>query len=454
MEATPERRRWIRAASWIVISIVIVAVAAVIAAFVVRSSGRRRRDEALARIRDRGEPMRITEGMTAPSRTGQDPVAWLKSIDKLPYVEVDLASLPECSELLTRDKSGDDLGNEMERNWFEPTRIDPPAPCEIAFLRRQLELNPEHLTVAMAVDDCAPIDWTRVFADDGTVESITTRGPIPGEIDGVDLLTKGALDAAIHGQYEAAVRRLELAQRAASLFEDAPYSLGFLCWAVCQTNICNACARLAPMLPREVELARLEATLAKIEPRSRLRRALLGDRACGEGVFEALRNGTHGFEAFERQSDLPWFIERTWFEHDEADYLEEMERAIAAASQPHAVGGETVWNRRFYSCVSALMLPRWNEAIEIATTLEARLLTTRAACMARREGFDAARAWAQAQRDPFRDGPLETRVDGDGALSIWSVGSNGVDDGAPLPPWDREKFGTRIPDIVARCPPP
>ena len=113
-----------------------------------------------------------------------------------------------------------------------------------------------------------------------------------------------------------------------------------------------------------------------------------------------------------------------------------------------------LWTRRFYGIVSAMLLPRWDAQIENAAQLEARLLLTRAALIAHRDGFDAARAWAATQRDPFGTFPLRTRIDADGALSIWSVGPNLIDDDAPLPHWYTEDWKRELAvDVVVRCAP-
>jgi hypothetical protein len=218
--------------------------------------------------------------------------------------------------------------------------------------------------------------------------------------------------------------------------------------------VCDATVRIAALLPQGSEFDSIAAKFASVEPREQLRRAMLGDRAVGMQVFAAIRNGDHGFEGFGEYSGLARFVQRLWFEHDEADYLEDMERAVEAASQPHAVGGETRWEPRFYNFVSLMFLPRWNEQIRSAAILEAQLLLTRAALIAHRDGFDAARAWVAAQRDPFAKLPLHTRIDTDGALSIWSVGPNLFDDDAPLPPWKPEDWDGHVPpDILVRCPP-
>jgi hypothetical protein len=452
-EATRAQRRvWIRAVSWVAISVAIVAVLAVIAAFVVRSTGRRRRDEALARISARGEPMRMADAIRAPSGSGEDPLNWLKSFGDLPYVELDVRGLAECADVGEPGKDNFDLFKDLQLQWLDPTRIDRPTPCELAVLRRACEL--EDLRRAREVDRYRKFDWSRVSVDGDTMESLLPKAPYFGAVAAVEQLTQAALAAAERGDSTESVRCLASAQRAAALFEDSPTLIGNHTWVLCQCMASEAIARVAALLPRSASFDSIDATLAAIEPRTQLQRAMLGERVIGERIFTAIRNGTNEFEGFARLTGLGRFVQRTWFEHDEADYLEEMERAVASAARPLETGGYTQWEPRSYSFLSAMLLPHWSDYIQLSTVLGARLVTTRSALVAHRDGFDAAQAWAAAQRDPFSGKPLLTRVDAEGVLSIWSVGPNLVDDGGPLPPWSSDDWGTHIPpDILVRCPP-
>jgi hypothetical protein len=448
------QRALTRTLVWLALSIAIVGVAGVVAALVLRSTGRKRRDEALERIRARGEPMKVIDAVRPPSGTGEDPGAWMKSFDDLPYAEVDVSALPECAHLIRPGKDNSELIADLRYQWLDPSRIDRPTPCELAVLRRMAEVSPADLAKALEVERYRNLDWSRTVVDDGTMDALLPRAPYPGAVGVVEQMTQAALVAASRGNLEEAVRRLDLAQRGAALLEDSPFLLAYQAWTFCQTEVCCATVRVASLVPPGSEFDSIAARLSAVDPRAQLQRAILGDRALGIQIFAAIHSGDHGFEGFAEYSGLARFVQRLWFEHDEADYLEEMEHAVAAASQPHAIGGETTWKPRFYNIVSAMLMPRWNGQIANAAELEARLLLTRAALLAHRDGFDAARAWAGTQLDPFAKLPLRTRIDADGALSIWSVGPNLIDDDAPLSLWYTEDWN-REPalDVLVRCAP-
>jgi hypothetical protein len=77
--------------------------------------------------------------------------------------------------------------------------------------------------------------------------------------------------------------------------------------------------------------------------------------------------------------------------------------------------------------LSAVFAGDFTTRYEEACRIEVRVLFTRIRLLAQREDLEAARAFAARSSDPYDGNPLHERFEADGALRIWSVGPDGID---------------------------
>lgn len=423
----------------------------VLAVVVLRVRGRARLNAALDRIRARGEPVRIDEIVHPHRRVGEEPTQWLEAFDELHEAEVSPAELAECTEALAAEESEDELWTRLE-GGLDTSSLEPPTSCESAYWHAFLHRNQVRLERAREIERYSTFDFAMHLRDVGTPERPALEAPILAVLHATKLLNQSAILLAASGDTDGALRESRRALDIAAVSNGSPYLLGHLVWLLTHRQQCHALARIASLLPQGTDFGVLDDLLASLEPRAQLKQALLGERTIGNSLFEHFSTYDGEFAEVYELSKVGFQLKRLWFEHDQADYLDELERAIAFVPQAELFARMEDWDPRFYSLIAAMLLPRWQDAFQRVVELEAVILLTRATLRARSSGAEAAITWAEAQSDPFGACPLHTRLDADGTLTIWSVGTNFTDDGAPLPPWDPAIWGWQPPDILIRVP--
>jgi len=243
---------------------------------------------------------------------------------------------------------------------------------------------------------------------------------------------------AVEGNGEEAVRRWMTAFHGAQRIRALPYMMGFFAWSLVNDHALLTLSAMLPSLPRAFDLRDVEQALRSIDAGSSATRAMIGERALGNDFFDSWRGTLNGTPGDERR-DWTRVITIPWVAHDHAFYLENMTDAIrrTGLSYPDALAQRADWerDRKLFprlAMVSMLILPKLQGLIENRARLEARLRVAIVALIARREGADAGLRAAASQLDPFDGRPLRARVGTDGLFTVWSIGSNLVDDGAPL----------------------
>ena len=194
-----------------------------------------------------------------------------------------------------------------------------------------------------------------------------------------------------------------------------------------------------------------------------LKRAFLGERACGIGIFDDLRRGlvsvgetglvSTGEESKERKSPVSLFypglflyLLRPWFDADEAAYLRLLGEWIRLAEKPYeqSRGEIKALEAEFRSLsklntLTQLLLPALSAVKVKATMARARLDLARLAILASEYREDRGhyperledllgKELAAVPVDPFSGGPYRYVRRG-GIRLIYSIGRNGVDDG-------------------------
>lgn len=489
VEPRPSKSRW-----WVKLAVVLGVLAfcagiALIAAIVI---GTVRESRAIESLRAAGEPLSPSEITFAQGRDGdvlEHALAFSRRYEEsVNFRDLFYADATEFAQEV-RAAAGwskavepvDELleclaENELDcREWAavtdsklaDPMQARALTDCERALVRARGALAEPMLEAARAVCSATP-DSAGRLSRSWKVQD----GPSPGQdvrinLDvalAVSVLQDVLVARASEGRDEDARELLELSFRASSLVEDWPWVLGFLGWQIGLGRALESLRIAQPSLPPEADLVGLEAQISAVDVDACLLRALQGERAFGNEMFSAIRDGRLiESESSPSVDGLSGLLIWAWIGNDRAFYLETMTTAIDWARRPYlAVAPEmdasfeqmqsSLATRM--NLVSMLLLPRLDLVIESAASTRANLALARAALLARREGAEAAIAFASASPDPFRDGPLQSRIDEDGVLVLWSVGVDLVDQGG-RDTWNEEgehyESGTyRTPDIVWR----
>jgi hypothetical protein len=229
---------------------------------------------------------------------------------------------------------------------------------------------------------------------------------------------------------------------------------------------------------------RLAADVARIDLVPSLLRALEGERACGRGLFAALRSTrdplealvkTHRWEEMElpgagaqdrpARREKPRYLARWWLASDELQYLERMEVGIREASRPYrevvaaveALDEVPVTYLPPPAVVTAMLTPVFGKAFACRDQAIARLriaqvtLSLKAYRSERGEYPESLKeleafVGRELPMDPFSGKPFVYRREGTGLL-LYSLGANLEDDGGVVP----ERRVVEEGDIVMRC---
>lgn len=220
-----------------------------------------------------------------------------------------------------------------------------------------------------------------------------------------------------------ALERWRLAWRMSQRAADTPHVLGHLAWILGSVRALDGLRLLLRDATSTPDLADLVREFRALDVASHERRALEGERALGNDVFDGLDAAEYGMFA------------RIYLTQDRAFYLETLTDSLRQISLPHARAfvPPAEWASELkrhpgLHPVSRLILPKIPEMHESSLALQATLRVAIAAVLAHESGAEAAARATATLVDPFDDAPLRTRIEEDGTFTIWSVGPNLVDD--------------------------
>jgi len=246
--------------------------------------------------------------------------------------------------------------------------------------------------------------------------------PWPGYLAVVETLAKAAVSSALGGEPERAVEELAAAWRAAALLEDKPLLIARLARSRAMGLVLRAWELSLPHLSTRPSVLGLKLQLEAWEPGDEMDVALYGERAFVNSGFRH----AHG-EPHSEPGEGPFSVRKYFLASDWKGYLAQMRSVMAECSRPRydfteSVGAET------RTVDSRSKVPSASHMHRVVLEDHVRKQLARAALRAHLDGFDAGRALLERQPDPFADAPLQSRVEEDGTLVMWSVGEDGTDE--------------------------
>lgn len=245
-------------------------------------------------------------------------------------------------------------------------------------------------------------------------------------------LARRAWLAALDGDEETAVECVRLGFCVARAYERTPGHFHGIVWMLQSSYAIGSLVVVTNILPA-VDLQDFEEDLAALDPRERMVRLLVEQRAICHRVF------TTDFVDFDDAgswlSPMQSLVWRLYERYDHVLYLETYAQLLDAVVGPavdargalEQIDAE-LWGET-YALRTQLLMPPATDIWTSAMGVEVTVTLARAVLLARREGPDAARAWIAAQEDPFSGAPYRVATADDGSLKAWSVGADGVDDG-------------------------
>jgi hypothetical protein len=449
--ARKSRRRVVRAIFWTVVGLVALVGFALVAVMV---GGRLRSAAALDRLRASGAPVYPEDLRFAPSSNAASFDAWEQRahevVDQLQ--ELEWETPPECAEFVaalpgTYNPEWD-LQEDLHFAVTDPNRVGRLTDCHRAVHRKSLTENASMLRWALTLEPSARPDWRSRLRPASTLAGPVVRAPAWQTKTAADALMAAMLDEAWSGHPEEAVRLCARTFELARVYHEAPDMLDFQMLAHHEAMALNALQTLVLALPSGVDLHPIEVQFDAANASERFQFALEGQRAQENAFFRGIADGTLELPAEEWAERLELLALRVLGGWLQSTDLELYEQQLALLGRRYVdakllldrlADDDSASNHRFLSGWTAL-----DDARSLAHLETVRVLR-QALVVAYRDGVDAAIAWARTQPDPFGAGTLHTRVDDDGVLTVWSIGANGSDDGAPLPPWTTADWGTYTP---------
>lgn len=475
---TPPRAR--RKRLWIALAIVALAIGGAIA-FV--RSGAARREAAIDRIKMANEPLLPSDLKPARDRGGKDPAAWLARVNDVrnAWEMRDLTDATSYHKLFERAQRRD-FADEERAGFGEDARV--------AFA--QLQICIEKITEGQK--DSAAV-WNSFW---GTLDGLLRRsdgssdwGECPAKALrvlalGLEKSMKLAREAHEYGPVDPrgvaqlldkenesfpflpAVQEARIADAVqvwamhdaqskrfketlddvragldvARIHQPSYWLVGHVLWVLHVDRTLDALEGVLPLLPRELDVADIDAALSSLRPRDELVLALQAERAFANRLFQHIREGWSPPEksalhasAFERWR---W---RLVGDRDQAAYLEAMTRAIERAAKPRILrpreddASRSAW----WNPIATKITPPLEDRLTAADALEARLALARAALTAYRHGAAETFKFLKNSIDPFDGKELRCAFGAgaqEGLVVFWSVGPDGKDDGGSDPAQD------------------
>jgi hypothetical protein len=452
------QRRVLRALVWTLVGLVALVGFALVAVMV---TGQLRSAAALDRLRASGAPVYPEDLRFAPSPNAASFDAWEqrgREVDEQ-FQQVEWEALPECAGFVaalvgTHDPEWD-LQEDFRFAVTDPNRAGRLTDCHRAVHQAWLAETASTLAWVSTLEPSVRPDWPARLEPGSTFGGPFVRAPAWQTATVVpNALMVAMLDEAWSGRSEEAVQLCARVFELAHLYHQAPDLPTFLLLSHHEAVALDAFQALVLALPSGVDLRPIEAQFDATSASERFQFALEGQRALGNAFFCGIADGTLELlteEWSERLDLLALRVLGRWLQSKD---LEQYEQQFALLGRRYVdtklllerfADEDGTSNGRFFYGRTAV------DDVRSLAHLETVRVLSKALLVAYRDGVDAASAWARAQPDPFGTGMLRARIDGDGVLTIWSVGANGSDDGAPLPPWAIEDWGPdRPPDPAIR----
>jgi len=449
----------------VVLVLSLLAVACAIAWFTVRSRGAERRRVEIARIQAANEPLVPADIPWTPPASGKDPSEWLmqSATVRNGWDMADLADPGKYTSLLDRARGrafGEDARVAFER--FEAAirpivseNADPGgtwAAYWVVLANRIAECNgardwderertgvdllavglePSAKLARMARDVHA-IDPHRVASLLDSADAAFPRLPLVEEAGLADAINVAAISDALAKRPVDALDRVRDGLAMARVHAPAHFGLAHTVWAHHMTRVLDTLQTVLSMVPRGLDVTDIEAALTAASPREELQRALRGERAFGNRVFESLRDGW-------RPTDAPTLGGDSFFarwrhtlvaDGDQAEYLRVMSSHVEAAGKPAFKRGAVTDPpaNGFWTPNASRMTIQVRGPLATTDRLEARLVIARIALTAYRAGAKDALLFLSKSSDPYDGQPIRCALGEKGLVVIWSVGPDGRDD--------------------------
>ncbi len=450
-------RRVLRALAWTLAGLVALAGFALVAVMV---TGQLRSAAALDRLRASGAPLYPEDLRFAPSPNSASFDAWVqrgREVDEQLDESEGLAP-SECAEFVaalpTPLYTDLELREDFQFAIEDPHRAGRLTDCHRAVHRVWMVESASTLAWALSLESSARPDWRTTLGSSSDLRVPLTQVPVRQTNIAAEALLIAMLNEAWSGNSAEAVQLCARMFELASIYHDAPDMVTFGMIGYQESMAASALQALVLALPPGVDLQVIEAQFDATSASERFRFALEGQRASDNASYRDIADGVSRFPVETRMEQLDALAVRIaggWLQSMDLEQYEQQfallgRRYVDAKPVLERLAEEdTTSTRRFFHGMTAL------DDLRSLAHLETVRVLSKALLVAYRDGVEAARVWARTQPDPFGAGMLRARVDDDGVLTIWSVGANGRDDGAPLPPWAIEDWGPdRPPDPAIR----
>lgn len=334
----------------------------------------------------------------------------------------------------------------FEREFWEAYRwsVDPMelSDCEYFAVCLSLESSGPRYERALGVYERGPIDMRdriRASTEQGGdfTEQTFPKLPVGSYLTVVRILTDSSVLAALEGDPGEALSLLHQSLHAVDLLGEPATLMGLLARDLGFNIALAGLEHTLPRLPAEADLSRVRKFLSDPDPKRDLVLALEAERVHGNRVFDLIETGSRDGGAGRGNRPRDWLSR--WssapLEADRTDYLRAMESHIGECSSPWSRSSTTAAAPRpdrSRSRTAAMLLPQLDNLRAAAAEKEVRLLLALTALEARTGGVEAAMAAITARTDPFSGSPFHARIEENGTLVMWSVGSDGIDQDAGL----------------------
>ncbi len=440
-----------RTTTSIVLALVIgLLVLLVLGALALRWAGAKARADELLALRAASKAA-LPEDLARVDAVRPEPAPWLARIASVarPWEPGALGDIREFAALRERARKGE-LGPQAEAAFaaleacagaqsadavlrvaaIQETHdgvVEPP-PCGHEAVRLMALGHADEVAVAHEAARFGPIDPREVVAQLEASGAAMPKLPAIEVIALRNALQIEVLRAAWNERPDEVVALLRAHRNVALVFERTPLAIAAMITTSLDLGLLESLELALPHLPRETDLAWLEAELEAIRPRARMALAAEGERAFANRLYEVVRRGGK----LSGVPDQGGFLSGLTESYDQGTFLRRTRAAIERMGEPafrRPPPDELGWIGRRLAPRASTIVPGFDRMVGVADTLEARLVLARVALVAFRAGAQEALTLLPKTSDPFDGKPVRLALGPDGIIVLWSVGMDGVDDG-------------------------
>jgi hypothetical protein len=449
------------------VAVVVLAIALIGAWLAITSSGRSALEAATNRVAVAGLPLLPADIKPAKDRTGQDPAAWFARVANAKNLwDMRALSVPSTYrpllESARRREFGEDARVAFEQFQASMEKLtseekDPLASWsafwtvldkllresdgtsdwgdapENALRLLSIGLEPS-MQIAREAKDYGPIDPAQLTAQLDAANEGFPRLLVVQELGILDAVQANAIYHAQSQQYAKALDDVRAGLAVARIHRPSCLFVGNMLWTVDLQRTLDILQAILPMLPRQLDVADIEAELTAMMPRQEMAAAIAGERAFGNRVYEHMSHGDYPADkaAFATNNPLwraHWALVRDW---DRAAYLDAMGVWIDRLAKPAYLRAPLASKdpNSWWAPMASIITPVFSTKIGLADQLEARLALARAALASYRGGAPAAFTFLATSIDPFDGRTLRSATGDGGFIAFWSIGPDLKDDGA------------------------